>query len=183
MHLCDGEVPDAARRTGRSVLHGLRRSQTGSGRHVRDVSRLRTYLRAISTRSAIAKALGREAQDQRQNPVAGLDVDILPDLTESSYIQLVRWTGLQAHPNKRGRLSAAEEASPEGLWTVTKHPHEWIRRLQGAESRIYRAIGSAEIVGVLVFRGFSLVFSISAPQDRHWHRRTGCHSRVRGSGR
>jgi hypothetical protein len=68
----------------------------------------------------------------------------LGDLTEPSYIELVRWTGLQPHPHKRGKLSAAKEAPPEGLWGVANHPSEWLRPVQGTESRYYRAIGSAE---------------------------------------
>ena len=91
-----------------------------------------------------AQSLGRSSQDQALRPVAGLDVDTLSDMTESSYIELVRWTGLQAHPEKRGKFFAAEEAPPEGLWNVANHPREWIRRVQGSESRYYRAIGSAE---------------------------------------
>jgi len=100
--------------------------------------------RLESTRSAIGKALGRRSQDEPLRPVAGLDSDTLTELTESSYIELVRWTGLQAHPEKRGKLSATEETPPEGLWAVANHPKEWMRRVQGTESRYYRAIGSAE---------------------------------------
>ena len=100
--------------------------------------------RLESTRSAIGKALGRRSQDEPLRPVAGLDSDTLTELTESSYIELVRWTGLQAHPEKRGKLSATEETPPEGLWAVANHPKEWMRRVQGTESRNYRAIGSAE---------------------------------------
>jgi hypothetical protein len=101
-------------------------------------------LRLESTQSAIGKALGRHAQDQPLKPVAGLDVDALADLKESSYIDLVQWTGLKARPDKRGKLSAAEESPPEGHWSVANHPREWLRRVQGTESRYYRAIGSAE---------------------------------------
>jgi len=111
----------------------LRESEHTSVRH-----------RLESTRSAMRKAVGRSSQDQALKPVAGLDIDTLADLTESSYIDLVRWTGLQAHPEKRGKLSAAEAATPEGLWSVANHPREWLRRVQGTESRYYRAIGSAE---------------------------------------
>ncbi|NBD96246.1 MAG: transposase [Gammaproteobacteria bacterium] len=100
--------------------------------------------RLESNRSASVKALGRRSQDQALKPVAGLDIDTLADLTESSYIDLVRWTGLQTHPEKRGKLSAAESAPPDGLWSVANHPREWMRRVQGTESRYYRAIGSAE---------------------------------------
>jgi REP element-mobilizing transposase RayT len=94
--------------------------------------------------STIGKALGRKCHARQLKPVAGLDVDALADLSETSYIDLVRWTGLQTHPDKRGKLSAAEESPPEGLWSVASHPHEWMRRVQGTESRYYRAIGSAE---------------------------------------
>lgn len=68
----------------------------------------------------------------------------LAELTESSYIDLVRWAGRQAHPDKRGKLSAAEEAPTEGLWSVASPTRDWTRRVQGTESRYYRAIGSAE---------------------------------------
>ena len=63
---------------------------------------------------------------------------------EDGYIELVHWTGLQAHPNKCGKLSATEEMPPDTLWRVVKHPGEWMRGVQGTESNYYRAIGSAE---------------------------------------
>ena len=75
------------------MCEALRDSEHTSVRH-----------RIESARSAIGKALGRSSQEQALKPVAGLDVDALSDLTESSYIELVRWTGLQAHPEKRGKL-------------------------------------------------------------------------------
>lgn len=100
--------------------------------------------RLESSRSAIAKALGHPNRERPLCPVAGLHVDTLSELTESSYIELVRWTGLQARPDKRGKLSVAKEAPPEGLWKVANHPREWIQRVKGTESRYYRAIGSAE---------------------------------------
>jgi REP element-mobilizing transposase RayT len=96
------------------------------------------------TQSAIGHALGRGSQDQALKPVAGLDADVLSELTETSYIDLVRWTGLQAHPEKRGKLSPGEDTLPDALWSVANHPKEWMRRVQGTESRYYRAIGSAE---------------------------------------
>jgi len=40
----------------------------------------------------------------------------------------VRWIGLQAHAGKRGELTAAEEAPPEGLWSVANHPRERMHR-------------------------------------------------------
>jgi REP element-mobilizing transposase RayT len=111
---------------------------------LRDSEHTSVRHRLESTRSAIGKALGRPCHQDPLNPVAGLNCGSLAELTESSYIDLVRWTGLQAHSEKRGKLSAHEEAPPEGLWSVAHHPKEWIRRVQGTESRYYRAIGSAE---------------------------------------
>jgi len=52
--------------------------------------------------------------------------------------------GLVFYPEKRGKLSAADGRPPEALWSVANHPLEWMRRVQGTESRYYRAIGSAE---------------------------------------
>ncbi|WP_376691862.1 hypothetical protein [Wenzhouxiangella sp. EGI_FJ10409] len=68
----------------------------------------------------------------------------MADLTESCYIELVRWTGQRAHPDKRSKLSTADESPPESLQSVANHPLEWMRRVQGTASRYYRAIGSAE---------------------------------------
>jgi len=80
-------------------------------------------------------------------PVAGLDAEALLGMTEASYIELVQWTGLQPHPNKRGRLVRAEaspENPPSAIWNLTNHPDRWLRQVQGTESRYFRAIGSAE---------------------------------------
>ena len=111
---------------------------------LRDSEHTSVRYRLESARYGIGKALGRISQDQALKPVAGLYADALSDLTESSYIELVRWTGLQGHPEKRGKLSATAEEPPEELWHVANHPREWINRVQGTESRYYRAIGSAE---------------------------------------
>jgi hypothetical protein len=111
---------------------------------LRDSEHTSVRHRLESTRSAIGKALGCRSHQDPLKPVAGLNCGSLAELTESSYIDLVRWTGLQAHPEKRGKLSAHEERPPEGLWSVANHPKEWMRRVQGTESRYYRAIGSAE---------------------------------------
>jgi len=111
---------------------------------LRDSEHTSVRHRLESTRTSIGKGVGLRAQDQTLRPVAGIDVDILSGITQSSYIELVQWTGLQAHPDKRGKLSPAEEAPPEGLWIAAAHPREWMRRVQGTESRYYRVIGSAE---------------------------------------
>ncbi|MEN1728085.1 MAG: hypothetical protein AAGJ52_06560 [Pseudomonadota bacterium] len=90
----------------------------------------------------------RSKLDQKAlKPIAGIDADALLQMTESSYIELVQWTGEQVHPHKRGRLRKAPESPgtiPEALWSVSNHPKRWLRQVQGTESRYFRAIGSAE---------------------------------------
>ncbi|TVR90987.1 MAG: hypothetical protein EA418_14460, partial [Wenzhouxiangellaceae bacterium] len=85
--------------------------------------------------------------DRPLKPVAGLDADGLLDMTESSYIELVQWTGEQARSDKRGKLkplTSAKRAAPADIWQVSNHPEAWLRQVQGTESVYYRAIGSAE---------------------------------------
>ncbi|QOC21820.1 hypothetical protein IC757_12370 [Wenzhouxiangella sp. AB-CW3] len=68
-------------------------------------------------------------------------------LSESSYIELVQWTGEQARSDKRGKLcplTDGKRAAPVDIWQIANHPREWIRQVQGTESLYYRAIGSAE---------------------------------------
>jgi len=78
--------------------------------------------------------------------VAGLDADALLGMTESSYIELVQWTGEQARSDKRGKLRPLDKgprAAPADIWQIA-HPKAWVRQVQGTESCYYRAIGSAE---------------------------------------
>ena len=84
--------------------------------------------------------------EQQLKPVAGLDSDALTNLTEAAYIELVQWTGEQARPDKRGKLESGNQIlnPPPAIWSVAKHPKQWIRQVQGTESQYYRAIGSAE---------------------------------------
>jgi len=90
-----------------------------------------------------AKLLGKALK-----PVAGLDAVALLGMTEASYLDLVQWTGEQAHPLKRGKLNPskgpAADRPPEILWSLAKHPKQWTRQVQGTELAYYRAIGSAE---------------------------------------
>lgn len=66
-------------------------------------------------------------------------------MSEAFYVELVQWTGKQAHPEKRGKLASAQsDQSPQALWSVAKHPRQWIRQVKDTETRYYRAIGSAE---------------------------------------
>ena len=90
---------------------------------------------------------GRSLLDRPLKPVAGLDAEALLEMTESSYIELVQWTGEQARADKRGRLKPLVEgkrAAPADIWQVANHPKEWLGQVQGTESIYYRAIGSAE---------------------------------------
>jgi hypothetical protein len=118
--------------------------RAGMCKTLRDSAHTSVRQRLESASTPFLKAPGGESRQEALRPVAGLDAEILAELTESSYIELVRWTGFQANPEKRGKLAASEEASPDSLWAVADHPQEWIRRVQGTESRYYRAIGSAE---------------------------------------
>ena len=80
-------------------------------------------------------------------PVAGIDADGLLELTESSYIELVQWTGEQERPDKRGSLKPTTNkplAAPAAVRQLSNHPDAWFRQVQGTESIYYRAIGSAE---------------------------------------
>ena len=68
-------------------------------------------------------------------------------MSESSYIELVQWTGEQARSDKRGKLKSLTDgnrAAPADIWQIANHPKEWVRQVQGTESVYYRAIGSAE---------------------------------------
>jgi len=88
-----------------------------------------------------------ELRSRPLKPIAGLDAEALLGMTEASYIEVVQWTGEQPHPYKRGRLAGTENSSekpPRALWNLANHPHRWLRRVQGTESRYFRAIGSAE---------------------------------------
>ena len=91
-----------------------------------------------------AKLLGRALK-----PVAGLDAVALLGMTEASYIDLVQWTGEQAHPMKRGKLQKKRRSSsrsPTRDIMVAGQASEANGRgkLQGTERQYYRAIGSAE---------------------------------------
>jgi len=95
------------------------------------------------------KAKTRSAQgllERPLKPLAGLDADALLGMSESSYIELVQWTGEQSHTDKRGRLRPlvnSTPATPAKLREIT-HPEAWVHQVQGTENHYYRAIGSAE---------------------------------------
>jgi hypothetical protein len=89
----------------------------------------------------------RRSDEDALKPVAGLDADVLLDMTESSYIELVQWTGEQLHPLKRGKLKSrigSENEPPQVILQVFNHSNRWLRQVKGTESRYFRAIGSAE---------------------------------------
>ena len=90
---------------------------------------------------------GTSVLDRPLKPVAGLDADALLAMTETSYIELVQWTGEQARSDKRGKLKPltdGKRAAPADICQVADHSKQWVRQVQGTESIYYRAIGSAE---------------------------------------
>jgi len=105
--------------------------------------------RRLSERESLSANINsrRSLLDRPLKPVAGLDADSLLDMTESSSIELVQWTGEQARSDKRGKLkplSSAKRAAPADIWQVSNHPEAWLRKVQGTESVNYRSIGSAQ---------------------------------------
>ena len=111
-----------------------------------DFTSIQRRLRERDKRSARIKP-GRSLLDRPLKPVAGLDADALLEMTESSYIELVQWTGEQARSDKRGKLKPlgdGKRAAPADIWQVANHPKAWVRQVQGTENLYYRAIGSAE---------------------------------------
>jgi hypothetical protein len=73
-------------------------------------------------------------------PVAGLDSVTLTGLKKSSYIELVGWTGLQAHQQKRGKLSAAEEAPQKGSGASPTIPKSGSGACKGPRAAITRPL-------------------------------------------
>lgn len=89
----------------------------------------------------------RSLLERPLKPVAGVDADVLLEMTESSYIDVVQWTGEQVRSDKRGVLKPLDEEScstPDDIRKLANHPKQWIRQVQGTERTYYRAIGSAE---------------------------------------
>jgi len=107
--------------------------------HTSIKSRLKSRESAAGSKSKLSNA--------GLKPVAGLDAKALLDMTESSYIELVQWTGEQFHPMKRGKLiprSDQGEKPPQVVLKLSNHSDRWLRQVRGTESKYYRAIGSAE---------------------------------------
>lgn len=105
--------------------------------------------RRLAERGSLSAKIkpNRSLLDRPLKPVAGLDAEGLLDMSESSYIELVQWTGEHARADKRGklkRLGKSKRAAPADIWQVSNHPDAWLRQVQGTESIYYRAIGSAE---------------------------------------
>jgi hypothetical protein len=89
----------------------------------------------------------RPLMDRPLKPVAGVDAEGLLEMTESSYIEVVQWTGEQVRYDKRGILEPLDEKNcrtPDDIRKLSNHPKQWLRQVQGTELVYYRAIGSAE---------------------------------------
>jgi len=111
-----------------------------------DFTSIQRRLRERERLTAKIKA-GRSLLDRPLKPVAGLDADALMGMTESSYIELVQWTGEQSRSDKRGTLkpiASNHRAPPAAIWDVADHQKAWVRQVHGTENFYYRAIGSAE---------------------------------------
>jgi hypothetical protein len=108
-----------------------------------DHTSIKARLESIS--SLIKRSI--RSSDDALKPVAGLDADDLLGMTESSYIELVQWTGEQLHPMTRGKLVPRAKSGnriPQVLLRLSRHSDRWLRQVKGTESKYYRAIGSAE---------------------------------------
>ncbi len=108
-----------------------------------------TIQRRLREREGLMNKLksGSSILNRPLKPVAGLDADAVLNLSETSYIELVQWTGEQARSDKRGKLKPLTEgkrAAPAEIWQIASHPKQSVRQVQGTESIYYRAIGSAE---------------------------------------
>jgi REP element-mobilizing transposase RayT len=77
-------------------------------------------------------------------PVAGLQAELTLTVSEADYLAIVRWTGQQARPDKRGKLKPEEQSPPPSLNRIDPLAKRWLNQVQGTESVFYRAIGSAE---------------------------------------
>lgn len=88
-------------------------------------------------------------------------------ITESTYLQLVDWTGRLLHPGKRGQIA---EGTPPVLRTLGISERRWQGQVRGTESLYWRAIGSvdalcarAEELGQLWLRGIRAVMALEPP--------------------
>jgi hypothetical protein len=105
--------------------------------------------RRLQEREGIASKASSKPSilDRPLKPVAGLDADGLLAMTESSYIEIVQWTGEQARSDKCGQLKPVTKerrAAPADIRNIFDHPNDWLRQVRGTESIYYRAIGSAD---------------------------------------
>ena len=111
-----------------------------------DFTSIQRRLRERDKRSSRIKP-GRSLLDRPLRPVAGLDADALLDMTKSTYIELVQWTGEQSRLDKRDKLKPlidGKGAAPSNIWLVANHPKDLVHQVHGTANLYYRAIGSAE---------------------------------------
>lgn len=83
------------------------------------------------------------------------------------YLQLVTWTGRQAHPGKRGKLSVR---APEILKHWDASPDRWKLRVMAIGSGYWRVVGDvrdlrtwAERIGQLWLKGLGIAAALSRP--------------------
>ena len=97
------------------------------------------------------EAVGKSDQDTAEPtpirpllPVTGLQAELVLSVSEADYVSIVRWTGQQARPDKRGKIKSEDQPAPPSLNRIDPVAKRWINQVQGTESVFYRAIGSAE---------------------------------------
>ena len=121
-----------------------------------------------SHRTSVATRLQSSSRerDARLRPVAGTLAMCLPIRT-GEYLQLVAWTGRQAHPGKRGKLS---EDAPEILKRWDASSERWQRRVKAIGSGYWRVVGEvqdlkawAERIGQRWLKGLGVAAALSRP--------------------
>ena len=98
----------------------------------------------IETIGRVDRSASKRDRITTLRPVAGLQAELTLSVSEADYVAIVRWTGQQARPDKRGKLKSDAQAAPSSLNRIDPVAKRWVNQVQGTESAFYRAIGSAE---------------------------------------
>lgn len=90
-----------------------------------------------SKHTSIQQRLASASKQSALQPALGLAMPC-PALTTDGYLKLVQWTGEQLRPDKRGALTKTPKLLGE------RSPRRWLLRVNGIESRYWRAVGDAD---------------------------------------
>ena len=109
----------------------------------------------------------RKIAGSRLKPVAGLCTRQLLEMSESTYLQVVDWTGRRLHPDKTGKIAGD---APPILAAMGLTGRRWEGQVRGTESIYWRAIGSVdslldvtEQLGQRWLRGMRAVMALEKP--------------------